>query len=81
MIQQSDRGSSHGEPGHSFWRGHELVRVHGHREEVHGFVGLHGDQLEHVQGFHVEGSDNEGTALVWTIPAAAVAILKTTTTT
>jgi hypothetical protein len=56
------------------------VRVHGHREEVHGFVGLHSDQLEHVQGFHVEGSDHEGTALVWTIPAAAVAILKTTTT-
>ena len=76
MIQ-SNRGSSHGEPGHSFWRGHELVRVHGHREEVHGLVRLHGDQLEHVQGFHVEGSDHEGTALVWTVSAAA---MKTTTT-
>lgn len=54
------------------------MRVHGHGEEVHGLVGLHGDQLEHVQGFHVEGGDHEGTTLVWTIPATAMAIVKTT---
>jgi hypothetical protein len=38
-------------------RWNQLVREHGHGEEVHGLLGLHGDYLEHVQSLGVEGGD------------------------